>query len=569
MKALKLVVFVAALCLTPQSAVQRIEAASPVIGILQTELHRNFSVLNKEQTPAYFLGYTVHDERSSTVIASLGALERSDESRGRFATVEVRVGDYALDNTHPLRGDGGGVNPRTGRTSLPLTDDDKPIQLALWRATDRAFKQATEQLTRVTTNVAAKIKDEDPAADFSHEQSQTYAADPAVYTLDTKEWEARLRRVSAPFAEDPLIFLSNVSLSVEVDNRYYVNSEGTNLATGELQCRLFIQAMTKADDGMELPLYTSYFSRTINGLPDERKLIADVREMMTLLAALRKAPIVDPYSGPAILSGRAAGVFFHEIFGHRVEGHRQRNVDDGQTFGSKVNEAILPTFLSVVFDPTLKARGNIELMGHYQYDDEGVPGQRVTVVDRGILKTFLLGRAPLTAFPNSNGHGRAESGYVPVSRQSNLVVQASRTVTSAALLTMLKDEARKQGKPFGLLFDNIEGGFTVTGRNNPNAFNVMPNVVYRVYTDNRPPELVRGVDLIGTPLAAFGKFIAASDKVDVFNGMCGAESGSVPVSASSPELLISEVEVQKKAQSQETLPILPSPPRTPGGGRSF
>src|SRR6267142_6076132 len=135
MKSLKLVVFAAGLCLTPLSAAQRIQAASPVIGILQTELHRNFSVLNKEQTPAYFLGYTVHDERSSTVIASLGALERSDESRGRFATVEVRVGDYALDNTHPLRGDGGGVNPRTGRTSLPLTDDDKPIQLALWRAT--------------------------------------------------------------------------------------------------------------------------------------------------------------------------------------------------------------------------------------------------------------------------------------------------------------------------------------------------------------------------------------------------------------------------------------------------
>ena len=569
MKSLKLVVFVAGLCLTPQSVVQPIQAASPVVGILQTELHRNFSVLNKEQTPAYFLGYTVHDERSSTVIASLGALERSDESRGRFATVEVRVGDYALDNTHPLRGDGGGINPRTGRISLPLTDDDKPIQLALWRATDRAFKQATEQLTRVTTNVAAKIKDEDPAADFSHEQPQTYAADPAVYTLDTKEWEARLRRVSAPFAEDPLIFASNVSLSVEADNRYYVNSEGTNLATGQLGCRLFIQAMTKADDGMELPLYTSYFSRTIDGLPGEKQLLADVRGMMTLLAALRKAPVVDPYSGPAILSGRAAGVFFHEIFGHRVEGHRQRNPADGQTFGSKVNEAVLPTFLSVVFDPTLKARGNIELMGHYQYDDEGVPGRRVSVVDRGILKAFLLGRAPLAAFPQSNGHGRAESGFVPVSRQSNLVVQASRTVTSAALLAMLKDEARKQGKPFGLLFDNIEGGFTVTGRNNPNAFNVMPNVVYRVYTDNRPPELVRGVDLIGTPLAAFGKFIAASDKVDVFNGMCGAESGSVPVSASSPELLVSEVEVQKKAQSQETLPILPSPRQTPGGGRTF
>jgi hypothetical protein len=139
------------------------------------------------------------------------------------------------------------------------------------------------------------------------------------------------------------------------------------------------------------------------------------------------------------------------------------------------------------------------------------------------------------------------------------MVEANKTVSADRLIEMLKDEARRQGKPFGLLFDNIEGGFTFTNRSTPNAFNVLPNVVYRVYADGRPLELVRGVDLIGTPLAAFGKIMAASDVVDVFNGLCGAESGSVPVSASSPSLLVSEVEVQKKAQSQETLPILPAP----------
>ena len=571
MKQLKLGALVGLLCLAQGSGTPPLHGASAtaIVKILETELQRNFKILGKEQTPAYFIGYTVHDERDLRMNASFGSLERSDESRGRFGTVEVRVGDYLLDNTHPIRGDAGGVSPRTARISLPLTDDDKPIQLALWRATDRAFKQGTEALTRVTTNVAAKVKEESPAPDFSREKPQTYIGAPVDYKIDTKMWEDRIRRISAPFKDDPLIFTSDVSLSVSSDNRYYTNSEGTQLATGDMQCRIFIQAMTKADDGMELPLYASYFSRTLEGLPDEKKLTADAREMMTLLTGLRKAPIVDPYSGPAILSGRAAGVFFHEIFGHRVEGHRQRNADDGQTFGRKVNEAVLPEFLSVAFDPTLKARGNIELMGHYLYDDEGVQASRVTVVDKGILKTFLLGRAPLAAFPQSNGHGRAEAGFVPVSRQSNLVVESSRTVSSATLVTMLKDEARKQGKPFGLLFDNIEGGFTVTGRNNPNAFNVMPNVVYRIYTDSRPPELVRGVDLIGTPLAAFGKFMAASDKVDVFNGVCGAESGSVPVSASSPELLVSEVEVQKKAQSQEGLPILPAPQPQARPGRTF
>ena len=140
------------------------------------------------------------------------------------------------------------------------------------------------------------------------------------------------------------------------------------------------------------------------------------------------------------------------------------------------------------------------------------------------------------------------------------MVEASRAVSSAALVNMLKDEARRQGKPFGLLFDNIEGGFTNTGRGSANAFNVLPNVVYKIYTDEtREPELVRGVDLIGTPLSAFGKIVATGDSVDIFNGVCGAESGGVPVSASSPPLLVSEVEVQKKQQSMEALPILPAP----------
>jgi TldD protein len=285
--------------------------------------------------------------------------------------------------------------------------------------------------------------------------------------------------------------------------------------------------------------------------------------MIGLLARLRRAPVVDPFSGPAILTGRAAGVFFHEIFGHRVEGNRQRNADDGQTFTSRVGQPVLPAFLSVAFDPTIKKVGNIELMGHYVYDDQGVKGQRVTVVDDGVLKTFLLDRAPLKNFSKSNGHGRAEPGFLPVSRQSNLQVVSSKAVSRERLMEQLREEAFRQGKPFGLLFDNIEGGFTTTGRGSANAFNVLPNVVYRIYTDpRREPELVRGVDLIGTPLAAFGKIIATDDQIDVFNGVCGAESGGVPVSASSPSLLVSEVEVQKKMQSQETRPILPAPPVT-------
>jgi predicted Zn-dependent protease len=554
------VILVLCLVTSPASAPIQGAADTRAFSILQSELQRNFQVLSKQDAPAYFMSYTLHDTRTASLSASVGALQRSDEARSRFATVEVRVGDYFLDNTHPIRGDRGATGPRVSQVSLPLTDEEAPIRQVLWRATDRTFKQASEGLTRVRTNVAAKVKEDDPAPDFSREDVQTYTGEPVAYKVDTKAWEARLRRISAPFADQPFVFRSDVSLSVESDNRYYVNSEGTQVATGDIGFRLFIQAVTKADDGMELPLYSSYFATSSSGLPEEKDLIADAQKMIDLLARLRKAPLVDPFSGPAILSGRASGVFFHEIFGHRVEANRQRSADDGQTFGSRIGQPVLPAFLSVIFDPTLKKVGDVELMGHYIYDDEGVKARRVTVVDKGVLKTFLVDRAPTRDFPRSNGHGRAEPGYLPVSRQSNLLVESTRSVSNDKLMEMLRDEARRQGKPFGLLFDNIEGGFTNTGRGSANAFNVLPNVVYKVYTDeSRAPELVRGVDLIGTPLSAFGKIVATGDKVDVFNGICGAESGGVPVSASSPPLLVSEVEVQKKEQSQEMLPILPAP----------
>ena len=545
------------MCLVDGVAAQ--PSRAPILDILQAELHRNIDALKGEPMPAYYAAYTVHDTRSTNIVASFGAIDRSDENRQRFATVEVRVGEYALDNTHPIRGDARAMSPRLTQVSLPLTDDEKPIRVALWRATDRSYKQASEALTRVRTNVAAKVQDDNPAPDFSREEKQEYAAPEAAYSLDSSAWEARVRKVSAIFAEDPLILRSQVSVTVAAVNRHYVNSEGSRISSGEVQCRVFLQGVTKAEDGMELPLYTSYFATSPAGLPDEQQLVTEARAMVALLARLRTAPIVDPFSGPAILSGRAAGVFFHEIFGHRVEANRQRNADDAQTFTRRVGQAVLPPFLSVSFDPTARKIGATELMGHYQYDDQGVKAQRVTVVDAGVLKTFLLDRAPLRAFPRSNGHGRAEAGFLPVSRQSNLQVESTRTVSRERLVELLREEARRQKKPFGLLFENIEGGYTTTGRGSPNAFNVLPNVVYRVYTDGRAPELVRGVDLIGTPLAAFGKIIAADDQIGVFNGVCGAESGGVPVSASSPSLLVSEVEVQKKAQSQETRPILPAP----------
>ena len=234
-------------------------------------------------------------------------------------------------------------------------------------------------------------------------------------------------------------------------------------------------------------------------------------------------------------------------------------MNEGQTFARKVGEPIMPSFISIVDDPTKKSLGKDVLLGSYPFDDEGVPSERVTLVDHGVLKNFEMSRQPLNDFPISNGHGRRQIGAEPVSRQGNLIVESNKTVSNAELRRMFIEEIKKQGKPFGLLIDDIAGGFTFTGRGQPQAFQVQPLVVYKVYPDGRPDELVRGVDIVGTPLVSLTKIVATGDKLEVFNGYCGAESGSVPVAAAAPEMLISEMEVQKKESSSDAPPVLPHP----------
>jgi predicted Zn-dependent protease len=287
-------------------------------------------------------------------------------------------------------------------------------------------------------------------------------------------------------------------------------------------------------------------------------VLADVKKIIADLEALRTAPIVDPYTGPAILSGRAAGVFFHEVFGHRIEGHRQKRADEGQTFKKMLGQKLLPETFNVYCDPARPKYGTTELGGHYLYDNQGVKAQRVPLIESGVFTGFLMARIPIDGFPTSNGHGRKATGASVVSRQSNLIVETTKPVSPAVLKEELRKLVVAQQKPYGLLFDDIQGGFAITGRTSPNAFNVQPIMVYRIFPDGRE-ELVRGADFIGTPLSAFSKITAADNAPDIFNGVCGAESGWVPVSAVSPSLLLSQVEVQKKEKSQERLPILSAP----------
>ena len=526
---------------------------------MSQELNRNFSALKEKADPApYFISYEVTEIDYRTLSATLGAVSAANGGKSRQLDVAVRVGSPKLDNYHRMRGPGGSAQFTSG---APLTYEDNAnsIKRRLWLDTDRAYRTAAERLIRIKTNSQVKVAAEDDSDDFSVAEPAVAHIAPPKLKFDEEQWRERMRRLSTRFRNYPSVLTSHVAVQVQTDTRYLVNTEGTRLVHGRGFARISISASAKAADGTDLNTYETYEAVEPEGLPDDKTIQAGIDRISNDLSALLKAPETDPVVAPAIFSGRAAGVFFHEIFGHRIEGHRQKDDTEGQTFTKSIGGPVLPDFLSVVFDPTRKKISGIDLNGWYDYDDEGVKGRPVTAVDKGILKTFLMSRTPIKGIAQSNGHGRRQPGLEVVSRQSNLIVESSNSVPEARLRQMLIEEVKKQGKPYGLYFRDITGGFTTTGRQGLQAFKVIPVIVYRVYADGKPDELVRGADIVGTPLTSFSKIVATGDKAEVFNGYCGAESGSVPVSAVSPAILVSSIEIEKKAKSNDRPPLLPEP----------
>ncbi len=531
---------------------------------MTTELHRAFTSLGKpaagsadaeKQLPPYFLSYTVSDANVVAIRAQYGALVTSSANHLRVADVQVRLGGPDLDNTH--------ADHRASAVNsvpMPLTDDREALARTLWAATNTGYGNAVDNYLRVKTEAQVRAKEEDTSPDFSKEAPQVAIVKPAPpISINRTAWEDRVRAVSRTFREFPHVYQNLVLFSVQNETDYFASSEGSRIITPHQQARLVILAVTRAEDGMDLFRDQTFEAETADGLPSEAELESAARALGNSLEALRKAPVTEPFDGPAILSGRAAAVFFHEVLGHRLEGQRQRGDEEGQTFTKEVGKDVLPSFLSVTDDPTRTTWNKTWLSGSYTFDDEGQKAQRVELIQDGVLKTFLMSRLPIASFSNSNGHGRAQTGRMPTGRQGNLIVTSSKTVSNADLRKQLIDEAKKQGKPYGLFFEDISSGFAVTTRSSPQAFQVIPLVVWRVYVDGRPDELVRGVSIVGTPLAAMKRILSTSDKSEVFNGECGAESGTVPVSAVAPAMLLSEIETQRQPQGNERPPILPIP----------
>lgn len=547
----------------------RVADNDPLLQALQSEMDRSVSRLRLDDfEPPYFISYRLTDVRSTNLRASYGALTSSGGDRYRALAVSVRVGDYVDDNTSD--DDGFYFDPRDSdaytysRRYAPIDNDTAALRQELWLLTDFRYKTALETFIGERGRRVQKVDKPDRPADFSPGPIVEKLEAVDTLALNRKRWEGIVRAVSARFRSQPLIHASDVDFMATAQVRYLLTSEGTRLRTNLHNYSAAISVETRAEDGMPISLETVWKSHQSAGMPDSVSMARAADSLATLLLQLREAPVMEPYTGPALIRRGASGVFFHEALGHRLEGHRTRRESEGHTFKHKMNQRIIPAFLDVFDDPTQKNAAGTELYGHYEFDDEGIVAQRTPLVEQGVLTGFLMCRTPIKDIPASNGHGRSDMWNDPVSRMGSLFVTTREPVSYPQLRERMLEKCREAGKEYGLIFEDIAAGETNTSSYGVQTLRVRPRVVKKVFVADGREELVRGVELIGTPLAVLESIQAAGDDPGVFNGVCGAESGWVPVSAIAPSVLIGEVEVQRMDRNLKRGPILPPPLHDPG-----
>lgn len=568
MKHLILISFLCVLFLSAPFAAA--ESESPTISAMKTELLRSYEALKKADPPAYFIAYRLYDQEEADVTADRGSvITVTPYERNRYASVEVRVGDYDFDSSHHLvNDDRADVENTLGAFGMIPFDDGKVLRSTLWLETEKEYRSAAQRYGKVVAQRGLK-SEEDVCPDLSREKPHSRVdATGWDQKLDVEPFSAAAKSLSKLFSQYPDIEQSWTHFKVNRVNRYLVNTEGTAVTDKSMRIAFSTGASSTATDGEKISRSEVFYFTNPADLEKLRpKFEHLVREVATSVVALRKSPLADPYCGPVVLKGPAAAVLFHEVLGHRLEASRHRNSTDGKTFAKMLGEKILPPFLSVYDNPSVRILNDIELNGHYSVDDDGVPAQDVTLIKNGKLESFLMGRAPIPTCGKSNGHGRcgSASSYDPVSRMANLIVESSKTTSEEVLRQHLLDEVKKQGKPYGLMIEEVRGGETNTSSYQAQMFQIQPSLVRRVYADGRPDDLIRGVRVIGTPMSALQHIIETADKVEVMNGYCGAESGWVAQANCCPSVLVDSIEIERETPDKGIARVLPPPTGAPKG----
>ncbi len=531
-----------------------------LLNILHDELWRVNEELQDEEYPPYYIEFRVSDLYSNSLSSAFGYIIEKEIDRKKLFSPMIRIGDYQFDNTHIGKNGFGSQNQELTFVELPIDNNPMAVKYKIWSKTNELYRNTLNEYLKKKSQ--KDDSETNKTADFAKQQAEKYFEPPLPeknYNIDSELWSKKLDEYSAYLMGNEEIFISSANLNYTIERKYFVSSENTEIVQNNSLCVLSVFFIARSNEDDILPYFKTFYASSPEKLPSDSSIYAELEKAKTIIMELCKAPKAEPYSGPAILSAEAAGVFFHEIFGHRIEGHRFNESFDSKTFTDKIDKQVLNKNISIISDPTISNYENNELLGAYKYDEEGVKAQRVINVDNGILKNFLMSRKPNDKFNKSNGHGRGGIHSIPVARQSNLFIKSNKTYTDEQLRKKLKSECKKQKKQYGYYFKTVSGGFTNTMNYMPDFFNIFPVEVYKVYVDNKPDELVRGVNLIGTPLIMFSEIIAAGDKSEVFSGICGAESGYIPVSAISPAFLVKKIETQNQFVFEPDWPIFPDP----------
>jgi TldD protein len=523
-------------------------SADPMLRAMSEELNRSRTSLKMDNLPApYYIEFHVSDVDDFTAEASFGAIRLNQRAHSRTLRVVVRVGDYKHDSY---------AGPGTGVASLaPLDNDPVALRRALWLAADRAYKSATQALASKQA-AQNQLSADQGFDDFAHAQPLQSIGPLARLNIDTQHWADMLVNSTALFKSDPKLQSFSAQAHFRVLNQYFVNSEGTVTRQGSEVDALAISGTTQAADGMRLERTPDFVASKTADLPTPEKFQAAAAGVIEDLKALREAPLVEEdYQGPLLFAADAAADEVFTMIGPMVRANGNAAAGRGrggpnnapgrggrgaaQAAGnptSNYKTRVLPTFMSVFDDPTMSTFQGRSLVGNYDIDDEGVRAAKVSLIEKGQLVNYLLGREPMRDFPDSNGHGRAGPGQTPRASISNLVLQAVQPLSPDELKKKLIDLCRSDNKPYGYYIK------TLSLQN--------PGLLYRVYVQDGHEELVRG--------AIFNEFDERSLRNDMIaagsDPIVSNQDAAIPTTVISPSLLFSDLELRRGSDKNPTLP---------------
>lgn len=527
---------------------------------LRAELARSMRLLRRPGHPKlYFLSYLFRNERRESVRARLGAIADHQIDARSHVFADVRVGSYRYDQVAQGGLDDNAPDDESVRyIDMPSEVSEDAYKIALWRLTEARYREAAEQYYERKSDELHYVDEARRLPSRTKDKGARSGELARFPEVDLDRWRHTLRKASGLLKQSPEIQVSEIEFSAWHRQQRFVSSEGADIVEQRAIFDLHATFWMLAPGGHRIEQEVSLVTSDPAELPDESGIVSMIRGRIELLRAIARAPHLAAFSGPVLLAPVPAGLFFHEVIGHRLEGSRLLNSDEGATFANLRGKVIAPRFVDIVDDPTIDRFGGKSLIGGFSYDDEGRKSKRAGLVEGGVLRNFLTAAAPIPGQKELNGHARNARHERPISRMGNLFVSSRKPLSADALWQRFLEEIRKKGAPYGIFVRETLGGETDTRSYDFQAFKGEIMHAERVTPDGKR-EICRGVDFVGTPLSALDSLVALGDDVTVDNAYCGAESGMIPVSTIAPSALMASLELQSKDRQRFAPFALPPP----------